>query len=119
MSIQVMSSLQGAGMNLRGPIVAMYQFPTIVIFCEGQGIATAKALLETGPAEGGLNFPYREDVRMYYRVCLQVHHMHSVESTSQLHDNLHSCLAQRTPRFISSSPGCCVYGDCQVWSGPL
>ena len=62
-------SLQGAGMDLRAPIAAMYQFPTIVIFCEGQGIATAKALLETQASEGGLNFPYREDVRMYYRVC--------------------------------------------------
>ena len=62
--------LQGAGMDLRGPLVAMYQFPTIVIFCEGAGIATAKALLETQPPEGGLNFPYREDVRMYYRVRL-------------------------------------------------
>ena len=57
-------------MDLRGPLVAMYQFPTIVIFCEGAGIATAKALLETQPPEGGLNFPYREDVRMYYRVRL-------------------------------------------------
>ena len=55
-------------MDLRGPILAMYQFPTLVIFCEGQGIATAKALVETQPSEGGLNFPYREDVRMYYRV---------------------------------------------------
>ncbi len=65
--------LQGAGMDLRGPLVAMYQFPTIVIFCEGAGIATAKALLETQPPEGGLNFPYREDVRMYYRVRLAAH----------------------------------------------
>ena len=64
--------LQGAGMDLRGPLVAMYQFPTIVIFCEGRGIATAKALLETPPPEGGLNFPYREDVRMYYRVRMVV-----------------------------------------------
>lgn len=55
-------------MDLRSPILAMYQFPTLVIFCEGQGIATAKALLETQASEGGLNFPYREDVRMYYRV---------------------------------------------------
>ena len=55
-------------MDLRAPILAMYQYPTLVIFCEGRGIATAKALLETGPAEGGLSFSYREDVRMYYRV---------------------------------------------------
>ncbi len=72
-------SMQGAGMDLRGPILAMYQFPTLVIFCEGQGIATAKALLETQPSEGGLNFPYREDVRMYYRV------RHSLSDSSSLH----------------------------------
>ncbi len=55
-------------MDLRGPIISIYTFPTIVIFCEGRGIAAAKALVEAQPSEGGLNFPYREDVRMYYRV---------------------------------------------------
>lgn len=60
--------VQGSGMDLRGPIISIYTFPTIVIFCEGRGIAAAKALVEAQPSEGGLNFPYREDVRMYYRV---------------------------------------------------
>ena len=59
---------QGAGMDLRGPIIGMYAYPTVVIFCEGAGIAAARALAQAGASEGGLNFKYREDVRMYYRV---------------------------------------------------
>ena len=59
---------QGAGMDLRGPIIGMYAYPTIVIFCEGQGIAAARALVQAAASEGGLSFQYREDVRMYYRV---------------------------------------------------
>lgn len=57
----------GTGIDLRGGIISIYTYPTIVIFCEGQGIAAAKALVEAQPSEGGLNFPYREDVRLYYR----------------------------------------------------
>ena len=60
--------LQGSGMNLRGPIIGIYNFPTIVIFCEGTGIAAAKALIEATAGSGGLSFPLRKDVRMYYRV---------------------------------------------------
>lgn len=55
-------------MNLRGPIIGIYNFPTIVIFCEGTGIAAAKALIEATAGSGGLSFPLRKDVRMYYRV---------------------------------------------------
>ncbi len=55
-------------MDLRGPLIGMYAYPTIVIFCEGTGIAAARALAQAGASEGGLNFKYREDVRMYYRV---------------------------------------------------
>lgn len=60
--------LQGAGMDLRGPVLGVYRYPTIVMFCEGRGIATARSLIEAGPDEGGLNFPLRQDVRLYYRV---------------------------------------------------
>ena len=63
-----MVPLQGAGMNLRGPLIGMYNFPTIVIFCEGLGIAAAKALIEATAGVGGLSFPLRRDVRLYYRV---------------------------------------------------
>ena len=59
---------QGAGMDLRGPLIGMYAYPTLVIFCEGQGIAAARALAQAGASEGGLSFQNREDVRMYYRV---------------------------------------------------
>ena len=55
-------------MNLHGPLIGMYNYPTIVIFCEGLGIAAAKALIEATAGVGGLSFPLRRDVRMYYRV---------------------------------------------------
>ena len=58
-------------MDLRGPLIAIYSFPTVVIFCEGLGIATAKALIEATAGVGGLSFPLRKDVRMYYRVRAQ------------------------------------------------
>ena len=63
-----MSALQGAGIDLRGPLIGIYSFTTVVIFCEGLGIATAKALIEATAGVGGLSFPLRRDVRMYYRV---------------------------------------------------
>ena len=65
----MLGPLQGAGIDLRGPLIGIYSFPTVVIFCEGLGIATAKALIEATAGVGGLSFPLRRDVRMYYRVC--------------------------------------------------
>ena len=54
---------------MRTSIQGVFAFPTLVIFCEGKGgIAAAKALIEATPDSGGLNFPLRQDVRMYYRV---------------------------------------------------
>lgn len=38
------------------------------MFAEGRGIATARALIESGTEECGLNLPMRQDVRLYYRV---------------------------------------------------
>ena len=55
-------------MDLRGPIYGLYGYPTIVMFAEGRGIATARALIESGAEECGLNLPMRKDVRLYYRV---------------------------------------------------
>lgn len=60
--------LQGTGLELRGPIIGIFAYPTIVIFCEGLGIGVARALIECGPEEGGLLLSYRQDVRLYYRV---------------------------------------------------
>lgn len=57
----------GSGMDLRSPIIGIFNYPTIVIFCEGDGIAAAKSLIEASPDVGGLSFPLRSDVRMYYR----------------------------------------------------
>ncbi len=48
----------------------MFLYPTVVIFCEGAGIAAAKALIEAGNEPSGLNLTRRPDVRMYYRVSL-------------------------------------------------
>lgn len=60
-------------MNLRSPIQGMFAYPTLVLFCEGKGgIAAAKALIEATPDSGGLNFPLRQDVRMYYRVRMHL-----------------------------------------------
>ncbi|GAB4814665.1 hypothetical protein N2152v2_001711 [Parachlorella kessleri] len=58
---------KGGGLKLRGTISGIWQYPTIVIFCEGEGIATARALIEATPEVGGLNFGLRSDVRMYYK----------------------------------------------------
>jgi len=55
-------------MDLRGPIYGLSGYPTIVMFAEGRGIATARALIESGAEECGLNLPMRKDVRLYYRV---------------------------------------------------
>lgn len=62
-------NVQGSGMNMRGPIRSIWAYPTLVIFCEGLGIATARSLIEADVEVGSLNLPLRQDVRMYYRVC--------------------------------------------------
>ncbi len=46
----------------------IFGYPTLVIFAEGRGIATARALIEAEPDVGGLSFKMRSDVRLYYRV---------------------------------------------------
>jgi NAD(P)H-flavin reductase len=39
----------------------------VVLFCEGEGIAAAAALIEAGTDPSGLSLTRRPDVRMYYR----------------------------------------------------
>jgi len=63
-----MGPFQGTGIEFRGPIAAVFAFPSIVMFCEGEGIAAARAVITAGSDSGGLNFKLRQDVRMYYRV---------------------------------------------------
>lgn len=70
-------------MDLRSPIQGLFAYPTLVLFCEGKtGIAAAKALIEAAPDSGGLNFPLRQDVRMYYRVMLCITSARKSHSTS-------------------------------------
>ena len=58
----------GHGMSLRGPIQHLYNYPTVLICAQGQGIGTAKALIENVSARGSLDLKYREDIRLYYKV---------------------------------------------------
>ena len=60
--------MQGAGINLRAPIRSIWAYPTLIIFAEGLGIATARSLIEADVEVGSLNLPQRQDVRLYYRV---------------------------------------------------
>jgi len=52
----------GAGLNLR-KIRSVYNYPTVILLAEGQGIGTAKALIE-----GGMDVRYRESVTLFYKV---------------------------------------------------
>ncbi|KAG2435461.1 hypothetical protein HYH02_011961 [Chlamydomonas schloesseri] len=59
----------GTGLDLRGsPLMAIYACPTVVIFVEGRGIATCRALLEASADVANLNLRFRRDVRVYYKV---------------------------------------------------
>ena len=69
--------MQGTGLNLRGPIQGIFQYPVIIIFAEGRGIAAARSFIESSADVGGLNFAYRRDARLYYRVSSTAH-MHSM-----------------------------------------
>ncbi|CAM6083231.1 unnamed protein product [Calypogeia fissa] len=54
------------GLDLR-PILFLSRYPTILLFAQGNGIAVARAILETKDADiGTLNLGFREDVRLYY-----------------------------------------------------
>ena len=58
----------GTGFSLRGPLAAIFLYPTIVIFCETPaGLAAARALAAATTDVGGLSFNLRKEVRMYYR----------------------------------------------------
>ncbi len=53
---------------------SIYTFPTLIIFAEGKGIATAKALIEATSDANGLDLYFRQEVRLYYRVnCIDWH----------------------------------------------
>ena len=60
--------MQGTGMDLRA-MQSIYNFPTLVIFASGKGIASAKALIEATSDATHLDLGFRQTVRLYYRVC--------------------------------------------------
>jgi hypothetical protein len=58
----------GTGLDLRGPVAAIFQCPTLVFFIEGDGIAAARALATASPSVGGLSLKLRRGgARAYYR----------------------------------------------------
>lgn len=59
---------RGGGINLRQSALGIYRYPTVVIFVEGLGIGTAKALIEATHDIPNLSLQFREDVRLYYKV---------------------------------------------------
>jgi hypothetical protein len=62
-------AFRGGGMDLRGPIAAVFTTRTIIMFVEADGIAAARALVTATPDVGGLSFPLRNSVRIYYRAA--------------------------------------------------
>lgn len=54
---------EGHGLELRA-LLGVFRFPVLLIFAQGRGVATAKALVEAAPG-AGLSLPSREDVRLY------------------------------------------------------
>lgn len=62
---------------------SIYTFPTLIIFAEGKGIATAKALIEATSDANGLDLYFRQQVRLYYRVsCISAEYRAFTSSTT-------------------------------------
>lgn len=60
---------KGAGLDIKASaLVAIYRFPTIVMFVSGKGIAHARALVRAPSDVANLSIGFRKDVRMYYKV---------------------------------------------------
>lgn len=59
---------KGGGLNLRPSALSIYKYPTVVIFVEGEGIGTARALIEATADIPNLSLSFREDARLYYKV---------------------------------------------------
>ena len=71
---------------------SIYSMPTIVIFCEGSGIATARALIEAEASVGSLNFPLRQSVRLYYRASPGPLHLVSADHITLLQLSRPDCI---------------------------
>lgn len=79
-------------MDLRA-MQSIYNFPTLVIFAAGKGIATAKALIEAASDAATLNLDFRQTVRLYYRVHFLIHVQHLRLSMCLLTCNLNGGLS--------------------------
>ncbi|KAK9822016.1 hypothetical protein WJX74_000790 [Apatococcus lobatus] len=87
---------KGTGLNLRGPIQGIFQYPVIIIFAEGRGIAAARSFIESSADVGGLNFAYRKDVRLYYRAPNQQSFCYTDSFDSW--ENAHQCKVTTSTR---------------------
>lgn len=63
-----MGPFEGDGIDLKGGICAVFRYPAVVLFVEGDGIATARALVQAN--DRGLQPYLRDVVKVYYKVCL-------------------------------------------------
>lgn len=82
---------------------SIYQYPTVVIFAEGKGIATAKALIEAANDANGLDLNFRQEARLYYRVRILVSFVGGntcLILEYQDRGNLDSLLAQEYPEVV-------------------
>ncbi|KAJ7281231.1 hypothetical protein O6H91_Y362800 [Diphasiastrum complanatum] len=53
-------------MDLR-PVMCFHQYPTLLFFASGKGIAIARSIIEARDGDfGSLNFDLRQEIRLYY-----------------------------------------------------
>eukprot|EP00195_Chlamydomonas_chlamydogama_P008071 CAMPEP_0202901106 /NCGR_PEP_ID=MMETSP1392-20130828/13313_1 /ASSEMBLY_ACC=CAM_ASM_000868 /TAXON_ID=225041 /ORGANISM="Chlamydomonas chlamydogama, Strain SAG 11-48b" /LENGTH=405 /DNA_ID=CAMNT_0049587607 /DNA_START=199 /DNA_END=1416 /DNA_ORIENTATION=+ len=59
----------GSGLDLKGTqLLAIYRYPTVVVFVEEAGIASLRALLTSTSDVANINANLRRDIRVYYKV---------------------------------------------------
>ncbi|KAJ9530114.1 hypothetical protein QJQ45_023373, partial [Haematococcus lacustris] len=59
----------GEGLGLKGTgIMAIFRYPKVLLFVQGRGIATARALLECSHDVPGISCHLRQEVKAYYKV---------------------------------------------------
>jgi len=68
----------GGGLDLKGSgVMAVYRYPTVVMFVSGRGIATARSLLECSNDVANLSAHLRSDVRVYYLAPNEASHAYT------------------------------------------
>lgn len=82
---------RGNGLDLKGSgVLALFRFPTVVLFVSGAGIANAKALLESTADIANLFPKMRKDIRVYYKVPNQASACY-VREIEALRDGMRPC----------------------------